>query len=816
VPGSPGSILVAGGARFIGYLSRSQIFNPAGGSAPITNDAELNQARAYHTGTLLKDGTVLVVGGDNGVTAFQSAELYEPSSTGIGAFKATGTMFAPRTHHAATLLSDGKVLITGGSPGVQMVQVDGEPHPEPAPSGANNSAELYDPASGAFVGITQSMTVARTEHTATLLKTGKVLITGGVDNTGAVLATAEIYDPRTQTFTPTMHPLNYARFNHQATLIQCGKGCVQDGDVLLTGGLDGTLSTNGNTRFAELYDPGSDSFSANGLLMATGRAFHTTYAFSDGSILVAGGISGETPSYVSLNSAELFSINPNHFSQVAGTMSETRAGLMAVDAGNSMVLLAFGGQADVEGYYHETSNGPPGTFADSDLYNPSSPSSPFTPGPSSPVTCPSLKNSGNFPMDSQGCAITRAAYAAVTLNDGRVIFIGGYDATAPVFQSAEMYTFASEKFVETTTTLSEPRVFTDSAQFESTSPPTSGILIPGGLPACDGTADAYSAGSGTFNPLAATMTPTVDATFRCYLYTATELSNGTVLLAGGLDTNNTVLNTAEIYDPAHDTFTPTNNNMTSPRWGHAAAMLSDGSVLIIGGADCFPGSSTSPCTSVPSEFLETAELFNPMTATFTPIRNPMLRDRFFATATPLTQPVASTGLTDLMVLIAGGSGDNFSELYDPPSQTFQAGASMNSIRFFQRATPLNDANGLVLLSGGTGESAFGNYAAIPTAELFVPGNSSISTGFCSTGDMKVSRAYHVAAAGTNSAGDLRVLVAGGVGENTSIGSAELYEPPTEQLPCTVGEKTTITPLAPEFARDLVTNDVAQISRTKDR
>ena len=78
----------------------------------------MTTARYGQTATLLADGRVLIVGGGLGTTDFgiqdahASAELYDPAS---GTFTATGSMYTPRGDHTATLLSDGRVLITGGS-----------------------------------------------------------------------------------------------------------------------------------------------------------------------------------------------------------------------------------------------------------------------------------------------------------------------------------------------------------------------------------------------------------------------------------------------------------------------------------------------------------------------------------------------------------------------------------------------------------------------------------------------------------------------------------------------------------------------------
>jgi hypothetical protein len=72
----------------------------------------MGTARAFHTATVLKDGTVLVTGGDDGTSAQSTAELYNPAT---GAFSQTGGMASARQSHTATLLNDGTVLVTGGT-----------------------------------------------------------------------------------------------------------------------------------------------------------------------------------------------------------------------------------------------------------------------------------------------------------------------------------------------------------------------------------------------------------------------------------------------------------------------------------------------------------------------------------------------------------------------------------------------------------------------------------------------------------------------------------------------------------------------------
>jgi alpha-tubulin suppressor-like RCC1 family protein len=241
VGGQPGSSTAAIGA--------ADLYNPATGTFSSTGG--LNTPRYLHTATLLNNGTVLIVGGLTNAVSVPTAEIYDPAS---GTFtNTTGNLNTARGSHTATLLADGTVLIAGGYNGTVL-----------------NSAEVYDPATQTFT-IVGSLNAARQTHTATLLPNGKVLIASGLDNT------AELYDPVARTFSLTGN-LNTARQNASATLLSGGK-------VLIAGGL---VSGAVGIGTAELYDPAAGTFSFTGSLN-NARGAHTATLLPDGTVLVAGG-----------------------------------------------------------------------------------------------------------------------------------------------------------------------------------------------------------------------------------------------------------------------------------------------------------------------------------------------------------------------------------------------------------------------------------------------------------------------------------------------------------------------------------------------
>jgi hypothetical protein len=213
--------------------------------------------------------------GGSGDPLVVKAEVYDPQK---GTFSAVGDMTVGRQHHTATLLQDGRVLITGGSD-------SSDPDPVKKIPG-QASAELFDPHAGVF-GKTVDMTTGRLDHTATMLPNGQVLIAGGRVVGLPDLATAELFDPKTGGFDQT-GTMATARINHTATLLP-------DGRVLIAGGSRG-LDT------AELYDPKHGGFTLMANSMTTGRAGHTATLLPDGRVLLAGGTGNSTSS----STAELF------------------------------------------------------------------------------------------------------------------------------------------------------------------------------------------------------------------------------------------------------------------------------------------------------------------------------------------------------------------------------------------------------------------------------------------------------------------------------------------------------------------------------
>jgi len=277
--------------------------------------------RYLHTATSLRSGAVLIIGG---IVLRTSAELYDPVS---GTFSTTGPMATQRHGYSATLLPDGKVLIAGGGsclgPGDCIL----------------DSAEVYDPLAGRFKP-TGSMTVERSAHSATRLASGKILIAGGLDNTGQFMTSAELYDPASGTFAPTAEKMHFARGNHSATLLS-------DGKVLIAGGYN---KAAGYLASAEIYDPAAGDFTVVGS-MKEARWLATATLLPNGRVLITGG----TGAHSHMSSAEIYDPAKRAFTATA-SMWEGRVLHTATLLPSGQVLVAggVGGQPGKPVYYSST------------------------------------------------------------------------------------------------------------------------------------------------------------------------------------------------------------------------------------------------------------------------------------------------------------------------------------------------------------------------------------------------------------------------------------------------------------------------------
>lgn len=371
---------------------------PATSSAAITITAHgftatgsMAAARSEHTATLLQDGRVLVTGGlgsNNAVLA--TAELFDPTS---GTFTSTGSMETPRRAHIATLLADGRVLITGGA------DATGNPL---------SSAEIFDPATGIF-STTGSMETTRSGHTATLLGDGKVLVAGGDQFPIAPVgpnATAELFDPTTGIFSPT-GSMQGQRTGHTATLLRDGKVLFVGGSAFVFPGPPFFRGVWESVQTAALFDPGSGTFTPTGSLQS-GRTAHTATLQNDGTVLVTGGKSIINHQYglsydYALSTSERFDPAKGAFAPT-GSMATPRIGHSATLLSDGTVMVAGGTDGMKQ-------------LATTEIYDPVS---------------------GTFSRTGDTIS-PRAYHTATLLKAGVVLVTGGVDGTGNPLATTELY-----------------------------------------------------------------------------------------------------------------------------------------------------------------------------------------------------------------------------------------------------------------------------------------------------------------------------------------------------------------------------------------
>lgn len=184
-----GRVLVAGGeneeGQGGGYEASAELFDPAGQTFSFAG--ALSTGRSWHTATRLRDGRVLIAGGEyNAGSPLATAEVFDPAS---GRFAATGPLRAPRSFHSATLLADGSVLVVGGRGGNAVRADTGE---------WLSMAERYEPSTGTWHQAGELATPRR-GHGAIFLSSGEVMVLGGRGPDGP-LSSVEIWNPLRESF----------------------------------------------------------------------------------------------------------------------------------------------------------------------------------------------------------------------------------------------------------------------------------------------------------------------------------------------------------------------------------------------------------------------------------------------------------------------------------------------------------------------------------------------------------------------------------------------------------------------------------------
>ena len=275
-----GRVIISGGSFQGTSLSTAEIFDPA--TDTWISISSMQYRRSNHIATLLPDGRVLVtggVGGNKSTPVENSAEIYDPQTD---TWSTTDHMSNARYNHQATLLMDGKVLVTGGF-NVSAFHV------------ALKTVEIYDPVLHKWTNAL-NMSTPRATHLSFLLQDGRVLVGGGWTLPPNVLtptASVEIYDPVTYSWIPISN-MSLAR-----GAISSGAVLLADGRVLAAGGRD----ANSFLTTVDVYDPVNGIWSLTHSMGSARSGSHTATVLADGRILVSG---GRGPTGSPLSTAEVY------------------------------------------------------------------------------------------------------------------------------------------------------------------------------------------------------------------------------------------------------------------------------------------------------------------------------------------------------------------------------------------------------------------------------------------------------------------------------------------------------------------------------
>lgn len=684
------------------------------------------QREHYRTvATLLQDGRVLVTGGMNGSSAGSAdCEFYDPLANTI---RPAPSMNVPRALHSVVMLDDGRALAVGGWAGAGIA-----------------SCELFDPVRMTWTP-TGQLNMARGKATAVLLRDGRVLVCGGIGGPGGsdILASAELYDPATGRWTVTA-PMSVARAAHAAVRLVSN-------DVLVVSGYP-------YSKTCEIYDPDNGTWRATAPIIGEPRGEHSLTEITLDEVLMCGGWGGTKGM---LSDCAIY--NPaTETWRPASPLSRPRCNHHAIRLPNRDVLVVGGIDALRAG-----DDGSCYALSTTEIYD--SASGTWSAGPTLPleqsyfaatllptglvwIGAGGKRNVGRDPESFHlasflyDCYSSRVSVMPYSVNghtrptltlapNGKAWLVGGSSDCAGAL-AARPAVFNARNSLWTEPNIEPQGLVDHTASLLAISTPT--LFVVGGR-GQTGASDATYAIDLERSQTAVGRIPGGPR----FAHTATMLFDGRLLILGGTaDTAAPSIARAEWYRP--DIGWDTADPIPSPRRNHTATLLRDGRVLVVGGITRL---ATATCW-----------LYDPFCDRWT---------QTAAMSTPRTGHTA-TLLSDGTVLVAGGHDDRgrtlaACETYDPVTGVWSAAGSLATARAEHTASLLH--TGHVVVIGGSDTSG----ASTASVEIF----SHISRTWRAGGALTTARHNHA----TVVTRDGFLLVAGG----TSVAPGSCFAPSSPEI-----------------------------------
>lgn len=488
-----GNVLVVGGENATGKLSSAELYDPA--TDVWREVAPASASHAFHTATLLPSGKVLIYGGHTQVGP-SAVELYDPS---LDSWTLLKTLSVPAIGHTATLLPGGKVLfLPEASSGLQPEIYDSQ----------NDSWQTLSPPGGA------AYFDFAIQHSATLLESGEVLITRGSCNPCAV-QNALVYQPADHTWRFTENQFFQSQSRPQTALLPSGK-VFHIAKVAAFG-----------TFRPQLFDPLTNTWGfptepTETVNAIAGFLDFTTTLLANGEVLLTG-----------FDSKSSYVFQPNLPSWIpAGPLSEPRAFLTLTSTHSGAIAIGGKNQNNASGAIE--------VFSDSSL------------------TWWMLGNLN----------IPRFKHTATLMPNGKILIAGG--------QNPSLGTLLPGELVDPQTgqaeILSSLLIRTD-GQHTATLLPNGEVLFVGGT-WNDSRAFLFNLETRTLRQAASL------SQFRFQGHTATLTPTGQVLVAGGQGLEITAR--VELYDPVFNQWTE-GPSLNVPRSFHSATLHPQLGTFVIGG-----------------------------------------------------------------------------------------------------------------------------------------------------------------------------------------------------------------------------------------